>query len=155
MHEIEENFAVEAANYQDTIDHLQDEIQKMKEEMAHHLHEYQDLLNGNMAFDIKIATYRKLLECKNRISLPLPNFSSLNLKETNLHSFPLIDTHSERTLLIKTVETRDGQVINKTSQDHYLKYKLQTTRIKKIHILIAFKCFSAVFQEHKIDLEQE
>lgn len=30
--------------------------------------------------------------------------------ETNLDSLPLVDTHSKRTLLIKTVETRDGQV---------------------------------------------
>ncbi|CAI5793685.1 Hypothetical predicted protein [Podarcis lilfordi] len=45
MCEMEENFNLEAANYQDNITRLQEVIQNMKEEMACHQHEYQDLLN--------------------------------------------------------------------------------------------------------------
>lgn len=71
-----ERYKKELEDLQVRIEALKVELETTKEKIAHHLREYQDLLNIKMALEIEITTYWKLIESEDlRLSSMVKNLS--------------------------------------------------------------------------------
>nr|XP_033800954.1 intermediate filament protein ON3-like isoform X2 [Geotrypetes seraphini] len=61
-------------NAKKNIQELEEALKRAKQDMAHKVRDYQELMNTKLALDIEIATYRKLLEGEeNRMCFQIPN----------------------------------------------------------------------------------
>ncbi|XP_030065314.1 keratin, type II cytoskeletal 8 [Microcaecilia unicolor] len=111
-------------NAKKNIQEIEEGLKRSKQDMAHKMREYQEVMNTKLALDIEIATYKKLLEGEeNRMcgQLQNPQLSAINslagllkydlepvTRATAKNSAFAQPTISKKPVLIKTIETLDG-----------------------------------------------
>ncbi|KAJ8351665.1 hypothetical protein SKAU_G00231410 [Synaphobranchus kaupii] len=114
----------------DQIRLLEQALKKAKQDMALQVREYQELMNLKLALDIEIATYKKLLEGEemrlaNQDRAPSRRALAKQLDDRppsqRCQEPPKATPHVppnktvKKTILIKTIETKDGKVLSESS----------------------------------------
>ncbi|XP_041044804.1 desmin [Carcharodon carcharias] len=111
----------EIEEYQSKIENLQQQLNTIKEKIALHLREYQDLLNIKMALEIEIITYRKLIEGEDsRLTTVMGGFCMMGQGNlSTVESIPkeqAVEMTERKTVLIRTVKT-DENTLQKDMQE--------------------------------------
>lgn len=125
--EAEERGGMAIAEAKNRIAELQNAIDKTNQEMIRQVREYQELMNTKLALDIEIATYKKLLEGEeSRLSKPVNVTLLQSTKSIKSYSYPgmqfetsihggLETSGSGRSLIVKTIETKNGKTLSESS----------------------------------------
>jgi len=126
MGDMENRTRREAEDYQDQIRALQNEIEDLKAQMANHLRSYQELMNVKAALDLEINTYRNLLEGEEqRLDSHTSEHVGDYMNQMQFQQQPMqvmqppqqeeLQTVTHKKVVVRTIQTRDGQVVNESS----------------------------------------
>merc|ERR1711990_452277 len=126
MGDMENRTRREAEDYQDQIRALQNEIEDLKAQMVNHLRSYQELMNVKAALDLEINTYRNLLEGEEqRLDSHTSEHVGDYMNQMQFQQQPMqvmqppqqgeLQTVTHKKVVVRTIQTRDGQVVNESS----------------------------------------